>query len=74
MSTLPAAALHRPARLGKWFPDQAAPGWAVTPPRERAEVLRPAFELTTRHAGTRALEPLMRLLGDRLGVRTLTSA
>ncbi len=44
--------------------DAAADGWAATAPRERAEVLRRAFELMTR-AGRRARPP--DLAGERQG-------
>ncbi|HEX6528004.1 MAG TPA: NAD-dependent succinate-semialdehyde dehydrogenase [Streptosporangiaceae bacterium] len=40
----------------------ALPGWAATPPRQRAEVLRRAFELMTANA-----EPLARLMSAENG-------
>ena len=35
--------------------DRAQPGWAATPPRERGEILRRAFEALTANAGDLAL-------------------
>jgi succinate-semialdehyde dehydrogenase/glutarate-semialdehyde dehydrogenase len=41
---------------------QALPGWAATPPRQRAEILRKTFELMTANA-----EPLARLMSAENG-------